>query len=238
MPREQSPNLLTARNAVLRRDETGIGDVSDVTADYMDAAIPIFGGGNAFIIYILDNRDTVSGLNEQLFVIIMQALFIGLLISVLLSFLLSKTMVDPIEKLTAGAERVAAGDFGSALPVESTDEIGILTGTFNEMAGVLQTTLAAVENERNKLGTLQGGVYTAGGAAGTDVLSMTAGTLTGELQLHVVDQLTELSITRAGSSSALSSLSLRPGEQVLDAALALVELLREAQGSPDQQAEP
>lgn len=35
----------------------------------------------------------------------MQALIIGLLISVLLSFLLSKTMVGPIEKLTAGAER-------------------------------------------------------------------------------------------------------------------------------------
>ena len=154
MPREQSPNLLTARNAVLRRDEAGIGDISDITADYMDAAIPIFGGDNAFIIYILDNRDTVSGLNEQLFVIIMQALFIGLLISVLLSFLLSKTMVGPIEKLTAGAERVASGNFDSALPVESTDEIGILTGTFNEMAGVLQATLAAVENERNKLDTL------------------------------------------------------------------------------------
>ena len=132
MPREQSPNLLTARNAVLRRDETGVGDISDVTADYMDAAIPIFGGDNAFIIYIVDTRDTVSGLNSQLFQLIMQALVIGLLISVLLSFLLSKTMVGPIEKLTAGAEKVAAGDFDSALPVESTDEIGVLTGTFNE----------------------------------------------------------------------------------------------------------
>ena len=47
MPREQSPNLLTARNAVLRRDEAGIGDVSDITADYMDAAIPIFGGDSS-----------------------------------------------------------------------------------------------------------------------------------------------------------------------------------------------
>ncbi len=154
LPREQSPNLLTARNAVLRGDETAVGDASDVTADYMDAAIPILGGDNAFIIYILDTRDTVSGLNSQLFVIIMQSLVIGLLISVLLSFLLSKTMVDPIEKLTAGAEKVAAGVFDSALPVESTDEIGVLTGTFNEMAGVLQSTLAAVENERNKLDTL------------------------------------------------------------------------------------
>ena len=131
-----------------------MGDRSDITADYMDAAIPIMGGDSAYIIYILDNKATVTDLNSQIFLIIMQALIIGLLISVLLSFLLSKTMVGPIEKLTAGAERVAAGDFDSRLPVESTDEIGILTGTFNEMAGVLQVTLAAVENERNKLDTL------------------------------------------------------------------------------------
>ena len=154
LPREQSVNLLTARTAVVQGDETVVGDESDITADYMDVAIPIMGGENAFIIYILDNKDTVSGLNSQLFNIIMQAMIIGLLISILLSFLLSKTMVDPIEKLTAGAERVAAGDFDSELPVESTDEIGILTGTFNEMAGVLQSTLAAMENERNKLDTL------------------------------------------------------------------------------------
>ena len=154
LPREQSANLLTARNAIASGDVTTVGDESDITADYMDVAVPITGGGNAFIIYILDTKDTVSGLNGQLFTIIMQALIIGLLIAVLLSFLLSKTMVGPIEKLTAGAERVAAGDFDSELPVESTDEIGILTGAFNEMSGVLQSTLAAVENERDKLDTL------------------------------------------------------------------------------------
>ena len=154
LPREQSANLLTARNAVAQGNSTMVGDSSDITADYMDVALPIMGGGNAYIVYILDTKDTVSGLNSQLITIIMQALVIGLLISALLSFLLSKAMVGPIEKLTAGAERVAAGDFGSALPVESTDEIGILTGTFNEMAGVLQSTLEAMENERDKLDTL------------------------------------------------------------------------------------
>ena len=145
LPRQQSANLLAARNAVLRRDETSAGDESDITADFMDVAVPVMGGENAFIVYILDNKDTVSGLNSQLFLIIMQALVIGLLISVLLSFLLSKTMVGPIEKLTAGAERVAAGDFGGELLVESADEIGILTGTFNEMADILQSTLAMTD---------------------------------------------------------------------------------------------
>ncbi|MEG1989114.1 MAG: HAMP domain-containing protein, partial [Oscillibacter sp.] len=151
LPREKTVNLLSAMNGA-------VGDSSDITTDYMDAAIPIASGTDPtnveYIVYVYDNKDTVADLNGKLFIIIMQALIIGLLISVLLSFLLSKTMVGPIEKLTAGAEKVAAGDFDSELPVESTDEIGILTGTFNEMAGVLQATLAAVENERNKLDTL------------------------------------------------------------------------------------
>ena len=140
-------NLLAARNGE-------VGDSSSIVSSYMDVAIPISGGDHAFIIYILDSRETVNDLSAQLFQIILQALVIGLLISVLLSFLLSKAMINPIEKLTEGAERVAAGDFGELLEVESADEIGILTGTFNDMSAVLQSTLSAVENERNKLDTL------------------------------------------------------------------------------------
>jgi len=143
----QTANLMAARNGE-------VGDDSDVTANYMDFAIPIQGENRFLIIYIYDNRDTVSSLNAQLFMIIVQALLVGLLISVLLSFLLSKTMTTPIEKLTEGAERVAAGDFGSTIAVESSDEIGVLTTTFNDMAAVLEETLAAVETERNKLDTL------------------------------------------------------------------------------------
>lgn len=150
---QASPNLLTARSGIVS-GQLAVGDQGDITASYMDVAIPIIGGDNAYIIYIYDNRDTVSALNSQLFLIIVQALLVGLLISVLLSFLLSKTMITPIERLTEGAERVAAGDFGSTIQVESSDEIGILTTTFNDMASVLQDTLEAVENERNKLDTL------------------------------------------------------------------------------------
>lgn len=148
-----SPNLLAAR-AWIAQGQTKVGDQSDITASYMDVAIPVIGGDDSFIIYIYDNRDTVSALNSQLFLIIIQALLVGLLISVLLSFLLSKTMITPIERLTEGAERVADGDFSAPIQVESTDEIGILTTTFNDMAAVLQHTLEAVENERNKLDTL------------------------------------------------------------------------------------
>ena len=144
---EQTENILTARNGE-------VGDHSDLAASYMDVAIPISGGDNSFIIYIRDSHTTVSSLNSELLFIILQALLVGLLVSVLLSFLLAKTMIDPIEKLTEGAERIATGDFDETLAVESTDEIGVLTTTFNDMASVLHSTLEAVENERNKLDTL------------------------------------------------------------------------------------
>ncbi len=146
-------NMLTARTSIAA-NTSEVGDQSDITANYMDVAIPITGGENAYIIYIYDNRDTVNSLNSQLFLIIIQALLVGLFISLLLSFLLSKTMIIPIERLTEGADRVAAGDFGKAIEVESSDEIGVLTTTFNEMAAVLRDTLEEVENERSKLDTL------------------------------------------------------------------------------------
>ena len=131
-----------------------MGDESDVTADYMDVAIPIQRGESRYIVYILDNRQTVLSLNEELFALILQALVLGLLISVLLSFLLSKTMITPIERLTAAAQRVAHGDFSRKIQVSSKDEIGVLTENFNSMAHQLESTIADVENERNKLNTL------------------------------------------------------------------------------------
>ncbi len=145
---EYTPNLSFAL------DTGEVGDESSLALDYMDAAIPIQRGDDSYIIYIYDNKTTANSLTDQMFLLIMEALVFGLVISVLLSFLLSKTMVTPIQRLTEGAIRVAEGDFSRKIEVPSQDEIGVLTDTFNDMAGQLQDTLRQVENERNKLDTL------------------------------------------------------------------------------------
>ena len=126
----------------------------NMAADYMDVAITLDRGGSSYVIYILDNKTTVNSLISQMFVLILESLVFGLVISILLSFLLSKTMIIPIQRLTEGAMRVAHGDFSRKIQVASRDEIGVLTDTFNDMAGQLQDTLRQVENERNKLDTL------------------------------------------------------------------------------------
>ncbi len=151
-PLEYTENLVFAMNTGLETGE--VGDESNLALDYMDVAVPIRRGGEDYIIYILDNKSTSNDLTDQMLVLIVEALIFGLVISVLLSFLLSKTMVTPIQSLTEGAMRVAERDFSKKIKVPSQDEIGVLTDTFNDMAGQLQDTLRQVENERNKLDTL------------------------------------------------------------------------------------
>ncbi len=149
---EYTENLTFALTAGLETGE--VGDKSNLALDYMDVAVPIHRGGEDYIIYILDNKSTSSDLTDQMLILIVEALIFGLVISILLSFLLSKTMVTPIQSLTEGAMRVAERDFSKKIKVPSQDEIGVLTDTFNDMAGQLQDTLRQVENERNKLDTL------------------------------------------------------------------------------------
>lgn len=129
-------------------------DDNSPAAAYMDVAVAVQRGEGRYIVYVQDNGANVSALNSELITLIVEALIFGLIISVLLSFLLSKTLITPIERLTEGAERVADGDFSHKIEVASRDEIGVLTGTFNDMAQQLKRTLEEVENERTKLGTL------------------------------------------------------------------------------------
>ena len=132
-------NILTAMNG-------SEGYASNSSDDYMDVALPVRGESGSYIIYIIDNKDTVTSLNTELFHIIAEALAIGLLIAVLLSLLLAKTMVTPIQSLTRAAEKVAAGDFTESVENDSRDEIGVLTRTFNDMAGQLESNIEDLKN--------------------------------------------------------------------------------------------
>jgi class 3 adenylate cyclase len=50
------------------------------------------------------------------------------------AMLLAQLSVRPIRRLEAGAQRISAGDYDTAVPVTSRDEIGDLTQAFNEMS--------------------------------------------------------------------------------------------------------
>ncbi|MCX6482668.1 MAG: HAMP domain-containing protein [Mycobacterium sp.] len=74
-------------------------------------------------------------------------------IACLVSALWSRVFIRPIRRLEDGARRISAGDYNIAMPVESRDEFGQLTGAFNEMSRNLAVkdqllTEQRAENER------------------------------------------------------------------------------------------
>ncbi|MBE6632365.1 MAG: cell wall metabolism sensor histidine kinase WalK [Ruminococcaceae bacterium] len=142
-----TPNLLSAMNGEL-------GDKQVFGSEYSDYALFLENGEYSCIIYILDTQDEMRELTWQLFSIILQSVFFGLIISVILSFFLAKAITSPIQKITRGAQLVASGEFSEQMDVSSKDEIGVLMSTFNDMQSALKNTLDEVSGERQKLETV------------------------------------------------------------------------------------
>lgn len=151
----EEDTALVPTPAVVAAINGRIGQETRLYQSYLDRAVPIMDGETVrYIVYIRDTKQQMQELNDQLFSIILQSLLVGLVISVLLSLLLSKQITMPIENLTKSAKLLSEGDFENRPEAHSSDEIGVLTDTFNNMAETLQQTLETVNEERNKLETL------------------------------------------------------------------------------------
>lgn len=62
-----------------------------------------------------------------------------------LAYLLALVIVRPLDRLTAGAAKVAAGDLDVDIPVVSSGEVGYLTEVFNDMVARLRESRAELE---------------------------------------------------------------------------------------------
>jgi len=73
------------------------------------------------------------GLKRLYGVTLTLALLVALLSAFLLAFILSERLAVPLATLARGTRAVAQGDFSQQIPVESRDELGVLTQSFNTM---------------------------------------------------------------------------------------------------------
>ncbi len=142
-----TPNILSALNG---KSENRVASGSE----YADWAYHLAVGEEECIIYVKDSLDEMRQLNQVLFSIILQAMALGIVIAIVLSFFLAKSISSPLQSLTKGAQLVAAGEFSYEIDIHSEDEIGILTHNFNYMKDRLRATLEAVDGEREKLETV------------------------------------------------------------------------------------
>jgi len=117
-------------------------------ADYMDVAVPIVAhdGSARYVVYVIDNKQTVQSLNAEILTIILGAVLIGFAIAVIISLIISKTLISPIQGMTKAAEAMADGDFSRKIRVDSADEIGVLAKAFNDMAAQIESMLEELKS--------------------------------------------------------------------------------------------
>ncbi len=79
------------------------------------------------------------------------SLLIVLLSAISAAFYLSARLSAPLAALAAGTRAVAKGDFSSNYPVQSRDELGALTGLFNQMTSQLAAAKKLSEQQQRQV---------------------------------------------------------------------------------------
>ncbi|MBA2506835.1 MAG: HAMP domain-containing histidine kinase [Thermoleophilaceae bacterium] len=103
------------------------------------AAVPLRYRGRADWVAIYSR--SLDEVNEAVSLIRAQVLAAGaaaLLVALLGGYLIARALARRVRRIERGAEAVAAGNFIDPIPVDSEDELGQLTRTFNDMQEQLQ----------------------------------------------------------------------------------------------------
>ena len=103
-----------------------------------------FGDQQWALISEIDSAEAFSPIDTLAKVLVISSLLIGALMVVLASFF-SRKFTKPITSLADAAQRVGQGESNMILKVESKDEIGSLTNSFNEMVNNLDNQRRVIE---------------------------------------------------------------------------------------------
>ncbi len=133
----------------LARGEPGSATLRDPLGRFsVVAAAPVTrAGGEVGAVALLRPVKEVSQTSRAYLILVVESLLLGLVLSLLASVLVARGLTRPLLGLGAAATRVAGGDFGQRVPVESDDELGRVAESFNAMAERLGT----MQRERREL---------------------------------------------------------------------------------------
>jgi signal transduction histidine kinase len=120
----------------------------------LEVEIPVFAKGSTIkwgsIKIGLSLEDMRAEVTKTRLILIVIGLA-GLLLGLFSAAVLGRRIARPIERLVAGTIRVSRGDFSHQIPSESSDEIGDLARSFNEMSAHLLRAQHQMEEANKRL---------------------------------------------------------------------------------------
>jgi nitrogen fixation/metabolism regulation signal transduction histidine kinase len=143
-----------------------------------------------------------QGLKRIYIVTLTLALLMALSLAVILAAILSNKLSEPLANLAHATQAVARGDFSRQAPVTSSDELGVLTESFNSMTRQLGDARRVLEANRTALETAKAHLENI-------LANLSAGVL-------VFDRELRLSISNHGAAAILGGNLLAASGKSLD----------------------
>lgn len=136
--------------------EKCLGETGEVAGFYRDyRGVPVAGASMCIpsmkwtLLVETDEEEVITPLNTLLGSAAVTALVVsGLIAGLYILFI--RYVVRPVSSLSGAAREIAGGNYGISVPVETSDEIGVLSASFNAMAGEIRERTREIEEERNR----------------------------------------------------------------------------------------
>ncbi|MCX6038893.1 MAG: cache domain-containing protein [Chloroflexi bacterium] len=127
-------------NQVVVDGKPYIGRAYVVNSWYITAYEPIKSINHQIIgiLYVGILEQKYVDIKQQTVLAFLSIALIGVLVSTVLSYLLSRSISGPIKKLVLASKEVANGNLDTKVEITTTDELGKLAYTFNKMALALR----------------------------------------------------------------------------------------------------
>ena len=128
-------------NTVLARGQSWYGQTSEVNGWHINAYKPLL-NPDGRIIGILNvgiKEEPFLAVRTDMMLTFLVVAAVGVLVVMGLTYLITRSMIHPLEEMVMASDRIAAGDLDQSVNVLSRDEIGHLANSFNKMLSSIKT---------------------------------------------------------------------------------------------------
>ena len=119
--------------------------------DYMYTAIPTVFQGEALVIRISRPLLELDAVNATIKNFTLLSAGFSILLAMLIAWLMSKRITDPIYELSSAAKEISNGNYGKKIYTRSKDQIGELTASFNLMSKNLDISMKNLKQRNVEL---------------------------------------------------------------------------------------
>lgn len=133
------------------------GSRQQMNSQYSAVAVPLMDSTQQKIIgaaILYQAAQSVEATQAYVIRLFAYVSLIGFLMTTFFAFFLLTKITQPLLKLKKAADLISLGEYGTRVPITSSDEIGELGKTFNRMGEELSDTIKALSHEKEHLSSI------------------------------------------------------------------------------------